>query len=166
MQNLEGELRAVKSEAFQRIEAYFEEFCRGLARCLGEEPFDRADLFDIYARLSRLRDRFTEEKERRNFHPAELAALSKVFEDDRFIEGMMNMRQVAEHVRKRGEKFDIWTKDNAPISLNPDSSAMESFSAYRVTLTTMTGNQFHLDHLKRLEEAKRRIAAAMRTAAQ
>ena len=117
-----------------------------------------------YARLSRLRDRFKAEKH--NLDPSALAALSKVFENDTFIKGMMTIRQVGEHVKKRGNDLVIWTTANKPITLGTESSAMAMFSASHVTLTDIAGNPYHLDHLQMLGEAEERITNAMSKAGQ
>ena len=150
------------SKALQRIEVYFEEFCTGVRDCINAEFFVRADLLDAYDRLARLRDRF--KKEKNNLDPGALAALTKVFENNVFIHGMMNIRQVAEHVKKRGEELVIYTADNRPITLNAVLSAMPMFAASRVTLTDITGSPYHLDHLRMLREAEKRITKAMNKA--
>ncbi len=77
------------------------------------------------------------------------------------FKGMMNIRQVAEHVRKRGDELVIWTRANEPITLDSESSAMAMFSASRVTLTDITGSPYTLDHLQMLREAEKRITNAM-----
>ncbi|MFQ6018721.1 MAG: hypothetical protein ACE5KF_11065, partial [Kiloniellaceae bacterium] len=152
------------SEAFQRIEGYFDEFCKGVDVCLMTDLFVRGDLLDAYGRLARLRDRFKAEKH--NLNPAALAALSKVFEHDTFIKGMMHIRQVGEHVKKRGGQLVIWTTGNEPITLDAESSAMAVFSASPVTLTDIHGNPHPLDHLEMLREAEKRITNAMSKATQ
>jgi len=149
------------SEAIQRIESYFDEFCDGVKDCLRAELFVRRDLLDAYAGLARLRDRFIKEKEKHNLNPSELEALSKVFEKDTFIKGMMKIRLVGEHVQKRGEELVFDTTDNVPITVDAKLSATPMFSANRVTLTDITGSQNQWDHLKALQEAEKRITKAM-----
>lgn len=151
------------SEAIQRIEISFDEFRKGVGGCLTAGIFNRGELLDAYGRLHRLRERFMVEKEKKNLNASARAALSKVFEDDTFIEGMMNIRLVGEHVEKRGELV-IWTTSNAPIRMQAGSSAMSVFSAYDVTLTQATGNPYRLEHLQMLQEAEKRIANAMNKA--
>ena len=111
-----------------------------------------------------MRDRFKAEKDTLN--PSALAALSKVFEKDTFVKGTMNIRQVGEHVRKRGDDLVIWTTGNAPITLDAESSAMSMFSASCVTLTDILGKPHPLDHLQILQEAEKRITKAMSKAKQ
>ena len=53
----------------------------------------------------------------------ELQALQKVFEDDTSIAGMMEVRQVAEHVIRRDGPV-IRTVSNVPIQLTAESSAL------------------------------------------
>ena len=146
------------SEALQRIEGYFKAFRAAIERCRTTAGFDPADWQDAYGRLARLRDRCLEE--RPNLNTSEREALSKVFEHDTFTEGMMNIRQVAEHVKKRGD-FMIRTTGNVPITLDSESSAMAVFSGPTVFLTDTAGNTHRLDHLEMLEEMEERIAAAI-----
>ena len=146
------------SEAFQRIEGYFGAFRTAIDSCRMTGTFLAADWQDAYARLARLRDRYMKEKPQ--LTRAELEALSKVFEQDTFTEGMMDIRQVGEHVRKRGDLV-IRTTSNAPITLSAESSAMALFSASTVFLNGTDGNPQRVDHLEMLEEMKKRIAATM-----
>ena len=151
---------ANNSEALQRIESYFDEFCKGVKDCLTTQLFVRGDLLDAYSRLARLRDRFRAEKN--NLNPSALAALSKVFENDTFIKGMMHIRQVGEHVKRRGvDDLVIWTTGNAPITLSAETSAMSMFSAFCVTVTDNLGKPHPLNHLQMLQEAEKRITKAM-----
>lgn len=107
----------------------------------------------------RLRERYVKEKP--NLNKPECEALSKVFEHNTFTEGMMNIRHVAEHVKKRGSDFIVRTTTNAPITLNSESSAMAVFPASTVSLRDTDGNSHCLDHLKMFEEMEKRIAAAI-----
>jgi hypothetical protein len=153
-------------ESFQTLESYFEAFRSRLDECRAADAADTyvaADWQDNYARLARLRDRYREEK--RHLNRAAQKALSKVFEEDTFIEGMMHIRAVLEHVTKRCD-LAIRTTENASISLNPETSARAMFSATVVNLTDVNGRPFRLDHLEMLEEAERRIGAAMTRAAE
>lgn len=112
-------------------------------------------------RLGRLRDR--NKHEENSLERSERDALSKVFYKDIFTEAMMNIRQVAEHVSKRGT-FVIRTPNNASIPLAEESVAMAVFSASTVRLDDVEGKTHRLDHLTMLEEMKNRIAAAIRKA--
>lgn len=149
----------IRSEAFQRIEIYFEAFRTEIKKCRTAAAFIAADWQDAYARLARLRDRYV--KEKRNLDKPEREALSKVFEHDTFTEGMMNIRHVPEHIRKRGSDFMLRTTTNAPITLDTESSAMAVFSASTVSLRDTDGNLHCVDHLKMLAEMEKRIAAAI-----
>ncbi len=146
------------SEAYQRIEVYFGDFRAAIEKCRMAGTFIAADWQDAYARLARLRERY--KKEKTDLTRAERAALFKVFEDDTFTKGMMEIRQVGEHVKRPGN-FGIRTTSNAPITLTAESSAMAFFSASAVFLNDADGKRYRVDHLEMLEEMQKRIAAAM-----
>ncbi|HEY9463225.1 MAG TPA: hypothetical protein VIR54_09065 [Vicinamibacterales bacterium] len=150
------------SDALERIEEYAQAFRDGIARCEGA-LFNRADLLDAYDRLSRLRDRYLKEKP--HLTPTQRLALAKVFEDDRFIEGMLNARQIGEHVTKRGPVVTIRTADNAPITFDAvQSSAMAYFAGPLVQLPDVHERLHEIDHLGQLREAEKRIDAAIQRA--
>lgn len=146
------------SEAFQRIETYFESFRTKIENCRKAPTFNAADWQDAYGRFARLRGRYMKEKP--NLDKPERKALSKVFEEDTFTKGMMDIRQVSEHVTKRPPLM-IRTKSNTPITLKAESSAMAIFSASAVFVNDTEENPYRLDHLQMLEELERRIATAM-----
>jgi hypothetical protein len=108
--------------------------------------------------LGRLRDRY--EHEKANLTIDERRALEKVFDNDTFIEGMMQFRQVSEHVIRRGGAR-ITTTRNVPIQLTVESSAMAVFAAPVVVLPDNMRKPHTIDHLKMLEEGERRIHAAL-----
>ncbi len=54
--------------------------------------------------------------EKENLTAPQQAPLRKVFEDDPFIEGMMDFRQVAEHVIRRGGPLIRTTSDASEFS--------------------------------------------------
>jgi hypothetical protein len=145
----------------ERIEEYFQAFREAIGRCRSAAAFQAADWQDAYARLSRLRDRYL--KEREALAPSERNALMKVFEQDTFIEGMMDMRQVGEHVIKRGGPV-IRTTSNVPITLDVQTSAKAMYAAPQVNLVDVRGDPHRIDHLKLLQEAEKRIDAALRNA--
>ena len=146
------------SEAFQTIQDYFENFRMAVEQCRMAADFIAADWQDAYNRLARLRDRYINEKS--HLHRAELDALSKVFEHDSFTDGMINIRHVAEHIKRPGT-FTIRTTNNAPVHLSSEASAMGIFSASMVVVHDTAGNTHRLDHLKMLTEMENRISAAM-----
>lgn len=147
--------------SFQRIEGYFEAFRTAIVKCRTAGIFVAADWQDAYGRLGRLRECYMKEKP--NLHESERQALSKVLEKDTFTEGMMNIRHVGEHVKRRGE-FTIQATNNAPITLDAESSAAALFSACTVFMKDSGGNTQRIDHLEMLQEMENRIAAAMRRA--
>jgi hypothetical protein len=147
--------------ALKRVEADFEAFRDALRRCQSGADARPADMQDAYARLSRVRERYFKEKE--GLAPPERRALAKTLEEDVFIKGMMELRQVSEHVTKRGE-LTIRSVDNAPIELDCETSAMAAFAAPQVTLPDIHGAPHRLDHFKQLAQAETRIAAALRKA--
>lgn len=146
------------TEALARIEQDFEAFRDAVVRCRSAVVFRRADLQDAYGRLARVRDRYLKEKDA--LDPSERPALEKAMESDTFFRGMMDFRQVGEHVTKRRE-LTIRTVDNVPIHLDFDTSAMAAFAAPIVTLPDTQGVQHRIDHLKLLNEAEKRIGAAL-----
>lgn len=151
------------SDALKTIEEYFQAFREGIARCEAAPIFQRADWLDAQNRLARLRDRCIAETTRLTRFEREV--LSKVFDHDVFIQGMLVGRQIGEHVTKRGDAaIIIRTTSNAPIELNVKTSAMSYFRAERVTVVDAKGQPHDVHHLRQLKEAERRIDAAIRKA--
>lgn len=151
------------SEALKTINIYYIELCKGIENYKNSETFNAAVCQDAYARAARLRERYKEEKNNEQLLPGELKALSKVFDNDNFTEGMMNIRHVGEHVTKRSD-FRITTTRNESITLPAVTSAMAMFSNYTVTLNDTAGESHTIDHLKHLEAFQQRCAAAIKNA--
>jgi hypothetical protein len=149
-------------EALDRIVLYFDEFCQAVNDCRTANSFRSADWKEAYGALGRLRDRYLHEE--KNLAPSQQAALSKVFDNDTFIEGMMDFRQVSEHVIRREPGPLVRTPANAPIQLTVESSAMAVFSAPIVTLPDVNKIRRTINHLDWLAEAERRIGAALQKA--
>jgi len=146
------------SESFARIEKYFVDFSEGIERCRKATTFNAADWQDAYNRLNRLRDRYLNEKP--NLTPSELTALAKVFEQDTFIEGLLNIRVIGEHVQKRTPPvIPLYT--NTPIVLHAETSAGAVFNGPIVTLHDTKGQPHQPDHLCNLDEAETRIHRAL-----
>lgn len=146
------------SEHFDRIEAYFAAFSESIERCRTADTFKPADWQDAYNRLSRLRDRYIKEKP--YLTPSQQAALAKVFENDHFIEGLLDIRQIGEHVHKRTTPtVPIYT--TMPIDIPVETSAGSMFEAPFVMLEDTKGRKHPTDHLHNLEEAKTRITRAI-----
>jgi hypothetical protein len=78
------------------IETYFAAFREGVKRCREAHAYVMADWLDAYGRLARLRDPFLIEQAR--LKPETRNELSKVFEKDTFMKGMMDIRT---HCRTR-----------------------------------------------------------------
>jgi hypothetical protein len=78
---------------------------------------------------------------------------------DVFIEGMIDARQICEHVTNRGGAV-IRTTGNAPIPLDVKTSAMSYDAAPRVKVADVNGQPQDVNHLERLQEAQKRIHAA------
>lgn len=149
------------SETLRRIEMYFEDFRSAIEKCRSAKAFIAADWQDAYTRLARLRERFM--IERTELDRLQYQALAKVFEDDSFTKGMLEIRQVGEHIKRR-HQFTIRTVRNEPIALDPESSAMAVFSASIVTLSDIDGNPWHIDHIEMLQEMEKRVASALKRA--
>jgi hypothetical protein len=150
------------SDALKRIEEYVQAFRDGVARCAAASEFNRADWLDAQNRLARLRDRYRAEQ--KQLTPLERSALSRVFDDDVFIQGMINARQLGEHVTRARPPFTIRTVDNVPIELHYETSAMSYFAAERVTVPDATGQSHDINHLEHFREAEKRIEAAIQRA--
>lgn len=149
------------TESLMRIDEDFKAFRDAVARCQSASAFKRADLQDAYARLARVRERYL--KEKTVLAASEQRALAKVFDDDTFFQGMMDLRQVGEHVVKRTGPT-VRTLGNAPIELDCQTSARSAFGAPEVTLTDTRGDSHRIEHLQLLQEADRRIQIALRNA--
>jgi hypothetical protein len=149
------------SDALDRILPYSLAFSKAIDRCRSASTsgssFDAADWEDAYNRLSRLRDRYTHEAS--NFTSSERKALSKVFEEDTFIEGLLNIRQIGEHVQMREEPV-IRLMTNAPITICVETSALGFFQAPIVRVPDTKGQVHSINHLQNLEEAEKRIHRA------
>jgi hypothetical protein len=148
--------------ALNRVQKYVQEFCEALARCDIASIFSSADHQDALNRLARLRDRF--QAERRHLTHGEARALAKALDEDAFIQGMLDGRQIGEHVTNRRGAV-IRTPRGTPITLEAQTSAMSFFADQLVRVSDVKGNLHELDHLARLKEAEKRIVAAMRNAA-
>lgn len=152
------------SEALERISQYFDEFGQSLEACRSAESVRPVDLKAAHSALGRLRERFLHEK--KNLTPAQQAALQKVFEDDVFIKGMMEFRQVGEHVIRRPDGPQIWIEGNVPVQLTVESSAMAVFAGPVVRLFDINDTPHRVNHLERLSKAEGRISAALARARQ
>jgi hypothetical protein len=149
------------SEALDRILVYVSAFSEGIARCR-PATFNAADVQDAYNRLSRLRERYLHEKRNRNFDAIEEQALRKVFEEDRFIKGMLDGRQIGEHVQKTsGDHPVILLTKNSPITLCVETSAGSFFGGPIVTVRDTQEMVYSINHLEQLAEAENRIQRAL-----
>lgn len=149
------------SEALDRILDYARAFSDGVARCRAT-IFNAADVQDAYNRLSRLRDRYRHEKRERRLDPVEEQALRKVFEEDPFIEGMLDGRQIGEHVQKRSGSEPVvrlWT--NSPIPLSVETSAGSFFAGPISVVHDVQGKPHSVNHLEQLGEAEKRVQRAI-----
>ena len=146
------------SEAFDRILPYVQAFSEGIDRCRSATKFSAADWEDAYNRLNRLRDRYTHEEP--NLDPSERQALQKVFEQDLFIKGLLDIRQIGEHVQKRTNP-EIRLFTNAPIYMPVETSAGAFFASPTVRLPDTSGDLHLTDHLRNLEEAEQRVKRAV-----
>jgi len=144
-----------------RIEVYYEGFRAGLKRCRDAETFIMADWCDVYGRLGQLRDRYEIESKQKTLTPSQDRALRKVFEDDKFIEGLLTIRTIGEHVVKRDGAPVFYTSANAPIYITASASAMDVLSNKVVSLKDREGQSHNVNHLENFLEADRRIKKAI-----
>ncbi len=158
------------SDALQIIEEKFREFCAQIERCRTAQPVDLADLQDAYSRLARLRVRYEREKDQRNLNRSELEPLSNVFEHNIFIEGLMNIRNVGDHVEKH-ESFRVSTPDKQTWTFEPGSSARSFFDSAAPNVAApnvvdSAGISRRIEHVNWLGEAEKLIASAIARAEQ
>jgi hypothetical protein len=126
-------------------------------------PYNAADCQDTYNRLSRLRDRYLHEVEEKSLTPVQHTALRKVFEEDGFIQGMLEMRQAGEHVKKRDGPV-IRLRTGKPIPLSVETSALAFFGQSVFMFKEPDGKVHFHSHADELREAEHRVKAAMRRA--
>jgi hypothetical protein len=151
------------TDGLRRVLKDFEEFCQSVENCRAVSSSKPVELKAAYGALSRLRERYKLEKD--NLDDGERTALKKVFEDDVFMEGLMDIRQIAEHVIKRKDPV-IYTTGNAPITLLAKTSAGVMFAGSSVTVYDTSGSPHRVDHLNNLETAERRIRGSIARATQ
>ena len=154
-----------RSEALTRIQAAARAFSDKVAECCRATAFNADDCRDAVGRLGRLRERYVKEMDNGTFNPVEAQELRKVFEDDVFIKGMLDVRQISEHIEKRsGGGPVVRLKDNRPIPLSAQTSAGALFAGPICTVHRPQGQVDHVNHLEQLREAEQRIQRALVTA--
>jgi len=116
-----------------------------------------------YGRLGRLRERYVNERDSHTLDSVEHEELRKVFEEDVFIKGMLDGRQISEHIHKRsGGQPVIRRKDNSPIPLSVQVSAESFFGGPVLPMPDdLRRTTQPVTHLDQLEEAERRIKRAL-----
>jgi hypothetical protein len=148
-----------------RILAAAREFSSLLDKHSKATKHDPADCEDVYNRLSRLKNRFDHEVSRHTLTQSELVALRKVFKEDDFIKGMLDGRQIGEHVQKRsggGPRIPLYT--NQRIRLTDEVSAGAFFGNPIFSFKDASGEIQYHNHKDKLREAERRIKEALRRA--
>jgi hypothetical protein len=156
------------SEALERIRRLAQDFTELVERCricnTIAVPIKTADLQDAYSRLNRLRERYIREK--KYLTASEHQALSKVFEHDTFIEGLITIRVVGDHVEQRTNPVVIYTRANVPLEFCVETSAMAVFAGPIVRLPDIHGQSQTINHLENLLEADKRVQKALARATQ
>ena len=92
-----------------------------------------------------------------------------MFDRDRFIDGMLTLRQIGEHVIQekrpgRTKRFQITIEGNRPIDLDHETSAMGAFPGQEATVYDIYGTPYRINHLQRLRDAETRIRRALEKA--
>jgi hypothetical protein len=146
--------------SLEKIERAFQEFSAKVAHCRDETRSDMADIQDAYSRLVRLRERYKHEAPA--LGSTAKAALSKVFDNDPFIEGMCKARVIGDHVKAKEPV--LRHIDNSPIEITASTSGATLFAGRCVELTDTRGQRHRIDHLAFLTEAETRIARAIANA--
>jgi len=124
------------TDALLQIEEYFLAFQQKVFACRDSASHCPHELMDAYSRLARLRERYLREED--NITPSEKCALERVFVEDTFTEGMMHMRNIADHVVSRSQdRANIRTPNREPITLDVETSAGQLFSSHTVCLPIM-----------------------------
>jgi hypothetical protein len=157
-------LPTTSNTGLDRIRRRAQAFYDIVARTAIARPYDIDLCLDAYNRLSRLRDRYEHEKHNHTLAPLQLAALKKVFEQDEFIKGMLNARQIGEHVqrRSRGER-EVQLYTTEPIHV-PVEVSVEAFFCRAVYVIKGLDGKVRYHHLDQLQKAEQRVRAAMQRA--
>jgi hypothetical protein len=154
---------ASNSESLKRIKSDIDDFHTAVEEFKSATVFNRKDCRDAYAGASRVRDRFKEEEKRGDMTPGGRKVLSNVFNENVFTKGMMQIRQVGEHVVQNTD-FTIRTPHGAPIILPATVSAMAMFSNFTVTLNDTTGRTHQINHCIWLSELDKSFRKALEKA--
>lgn len=141
------------NDSENRIANNFKEFQDSLREC--ENSNDSRKFKDAYNSLSRLRDRYNHENDKKGLDGSPFKILENSFNEDVYIRGMMTLRQIAEHVQIKEPV--IYTSNNSPIYLDASCSAGSVFEGGYAIVTDTEGNSHRLDHLERLNDANQRI---------
>ena len=145
----------------ERIQCYFAEFQASVEACRSADDASPPErLKNAYGALHRLRDRYRRERKQKRLSPWQQPPLEKVFEKDKFIESMMRIRQVSEHVVA---SVQLYRTDSVPLGV-VETSANVMFAALTVTVPDTEGESLMIEHLPRLDEAERRIKRALNNA--
>jgi hypothetical protein len=153
------------SQALIRIIKYADEFYEGVKRCRDISTYSAGDMKDAYNRLQRLLNRYRSEIP--NLDPFERKPLEKVFEHDNLIKGLLDLRQIGEHVQKRTEAevpLLVPFETNQRIPLTVETSAMAVFGQPIFTVFDRDGKRITSDHHKNLVLAEERIKKAINRA--
>jgi hypothetical protein len=144
------------SEGLKKVGKELQAFSDKVDQCRDQNNSDMADIHDCYSRLYRAQERYRYEAP--TLERAERAPLRKVFEDDKFIQGMFYVRLIGDHVEKGNAV--LRHTDNSPFTITSASSAAAVFSARCVRLLDVHGFAHSWDHVKNLTEAESRITRA------
>jgi hypothetical protein len=127
----ETEKPMAMSEALNRILPYVQAFHEGVARCRSAPVFNAADHMDAFNRLSRLKDRYLHEEA--ELDRSEREALQKVFRGDTLIDGLIDIRQIGEHVEKRSQaEVPIFMNARVPLDVRTSAGAFFAGPVYFV----------------------------------
>lgn len=146
------------NDSEDRITTCYQEFQDSLEEC--QNSNDSRKFKDAYNSLSRLRDRYNHENDKKGLDGSTFENLENPFNKDVYIRGMMTIRQIGEHVESKNPV--IYTSNNSPIYLEASCSAGSVFNGRYGIVTDREGNTHRLDHWERLNEAKRRIDSKWR----
>jgi hypothetical protein len=147
---------AAMTDGLKRIEKEILAFSDEVAQC--QDTDDMAVIQDAYHRLNVAWSRYGVEKETLR-RPAR-NAFGKVFERDKFMEGMGEVRGISEHILPKDGTV-LTYPDGSNFRITSASSAAAMFANPRPVLIDADGKERRWDHPRHLAEAERRMTRAL-----
>jgi len=133
--------------------------------------FKPADFKNAYAALTHLQARFEHESNRDSLTPHQLKMLRNVFEENDFMIGMFEVRQIAEHITKSSDGGPVVRLYATGMRIElPVETSVESFFGKPVLiLADVHGKVWYddpYDHAKQLAKAEQHLKRAIQRASE